>query len=227
MGDLGPGRLEPRSARTTARGDRLQPVAGSSSGRIVSMDGHGRRPLPLRRQEQAARRVRVEVALAMLGDVLEAAVGARRPRAARHRRRGRRARGGGARRRRSSPTRAAARARRSGAALAGIDGVCLVVNADVPARPPIRPDRARHPSAGRRRRDRRGARTGRQTRSVFRSPRCSSRSTGRAAPRSSGRTRPRSGSSSTTSTCRTSATTSTPRPISSASARAAAHGRAR
>ena len=91
--------------------------------------------------------LRVEVALAMLGDVLEAAVGARRPRAARHRRRRR-----GARSRPALGVEVVAdpgggQGAAVQAALAGVDGVCLVVNADVPRVRAVRPRGARAPPA--------------------------------------------------------------------------------
>ena len=78
--------------------------------------------------------IRVEVALAMLGDVLEAAsASARRGSSPR---RGRRSRGAGFRRGgRADPGGGQGAAVQ--AALAGLDGACLVVNADVPRVRPL------------------------------------------------------------------------------------------
>ena len=152
--------------------------------------------------------IRVEVALAMLGDVLDAASSF------------------GPTRLVSDDEAAGLVARELGvevvadpgggqgvavqAALAGLDGPCLVVNADVPrvrpsdltalAIPPRRgPSRSSPP------------RTARRTRSASRTQRCSSRSTAPPAPPSSGRMHKRSGSCTTISTCPTCVTTSIPR----------------
>ena len=109
MGHVGPGRLESRCVTLRHRLRRAD-----SSCRI----GSQRWPRSSSRSAPAARagcppRLRVEVALAMLGDVLEAARRASATGAPRDRRRGRRARGGRTRRRGRRRSRAAARVRRS------------------------------------------------------------------------------------------------------------------
>ena len=165
--------------------------------------------------------IRVDVALAMLGDVVEAAVEVGDTRVVTDDPAGRLVAvelgaepvddpGGG---------QGAAVA----AALAGADGICLVVNADLPRVRPVRPRRARAAAAasGASRSSRRP--TGRRTRSgcplaeVFAAAlRAGER---RAVPRARRRARR---AAARTSPCRTSSTTSTRSPTSSGSARTAA-----
>ena len=161
VGHLGARRLEPRGlTRRPARSSRLAGAGLDAHACVGSGRGHGRRPLPLRRQEPAPRRR------------------SRRGRARDARRRAR-----GSRRARptacgSSPTTPPPRAIAVAlgvevvadpgggqgaavqAALAGVDGVCLVVNADLPRVRPSDLDALARPAARGRGRDRRRPRDG-------------------------------------------------------------------